>query len=127
MGKTGTRTESTAYNRGMDPLPRKLNKREANITPRVIRWFEKHYPKSCVVEVKIKGNTPAAHQEVTLHKTSRGLFSFKMPDWGGRNPADFFMVKGGDGVLATCEKTGRKWVCSCEVYGSNKEPFSIEV
>lgn len=84
-------------------LPKKKNHKEADVTPLVMRWFEKHYPRSCNVEVKIKGNTLLRHQEGALKKTQAGVFTHKMPDMGMRNPCDFYMIKDGDGVLVTCD------------------------
>lgn len=104
-------------------LPRKLNKREASITPRVMKWFENNYPKSCNVEVKVNGNLTKPHQDTALWQTAKGVFTHKIPDLGQKSPCDFYMIKKGDGVLVTCEKEKNRWICQGEVYGSNKKPF----
>lgn len=111
----------------VDELPRKLNKKEASITPKVKRWFLDNYKRPCAVEIKIKGRTPKPHQETSLIQASRGQFAYKPPDFGHQNPCDliFLLGKNTDGILATCEKDGQKWRCLCEVYGRNTDAFEI--
>lgn len=89
-------------------LPRVLNKKEADITPRVIEWFAKNYPRSVALEVKIKGNKVLPHQEIALKQVQGGTFSYKLPDTGRRNPFDAFVLKNADAFVVECSG----WRCT---------------
>lgn len=82
-------------------LPRKLNKREADITPRIEAWFQKNYHFDVAIEVKATktGSIPASavkpHQLKALLQvqTPEGL-AYKIPDaLHIRLPFDFFVLK----------------------------------
>lgn len=73
----------------MDPLPRKLNKKEADITPRIMKWFTESYPYDVCVELKIGDKKPRDHQQSALNAIAKGSFTYKIPDMGRRNPFDF--------------------------------------
>ena len=87
----------------MEKLPRKLNKREAKIDSKVLKWFELYHDKSSAVEVKIKGNKLKPHQEVALNQVQAGAFSYKMPDTGVRLPFDGFVLKNAEAWVVTCD------------------------
>jgi len=108
-------------------LPKKRNMTEARITPRVIKWFKDNYPRSCALEIKVKPNIILDHQDTALHQVCNGVFSYKIPDVGrSKKPFDAVVLKGdADGILVTCDKVNNRWVCECEVYGSNSKPFII--
>lgn len=106
----------------MDDLPRKLKKREASITPDVMRWFENNYPKSVALEVKIKGGKIKPHQEAALNQVAKGRFSYKIPDMGRRNCFDAFVLIQADPFLVTCDKG----VCEA-INKKTNETFSFEI
>lgn len=87
----------------MQELPRKIKKREAELTPRVIAWFEKYWAKSVAVEVKRKGGRLKEHQSAALNEVARGTFKHKLADTGRRQPFDFFILKKADAFLVVCE------------------------
>jgi len=84
-------------------LPKKRKHKEADITPQVMRWFEKHYPRTVTVEVKVGKNKPKPHQAAAIAQVLRGLFSWKIPDMGRRNPFDFIILKNADACIVACE------------------------
>lgn len=92
-------------------LPRVLKKKEAAITPRVMKWFEDNYPFSVAVEVKIRGNAILSHQDVALNQVQTGSFSYKIRDSGARNPFDFFVLKQADAFVVTCDGKWCEAVC----------------
>lgn len=85
-------------------LPRQLKKREADITPLVLKWFEQNWGNSCLIEVKIGDGKVKPHQEAALRKTNDGVFSWKMPDMGNRNCADAFFLRDADACVVRCTK-----------------------
>ena len=74
-------------------LPKFQNKKEDKIKKKVMKWFEKNYPHSVALEIKIKGNNLLPHQEVALKRVWAGAFSYKIPDTGRRNPFDAIVLK----------------------------------
>lgn len=90
----------------LPPLPRVLNKKEADITPDVFKWFRENYPYTVALEVKIKGGRMKPHQKVALDEVQRGVFSFKFPDMGRRNPFDGVVLHDAEAFVVTCD--GRK-------------------
>ena len=82
-------------------LNRKLKKREAEITPRVLDWFRKNYPFSCAIEIKAtkKATIPASallpHQlQSLLAVQSEAGLTHKISDIGRiRQPFDAFQLK----------------------------------
>ena len=101
-------------------LPRKLNKREAKITPDVIRWFKENYKTSVALEIKVGKNKLLPHQEIALEQVQKGSFSWKIPDMGTRNPFDSFILKNANAFVVICD--GRE----CEATRiDNKEKFKI--
>ena len=104
------------------PLPRQLNKREAKIDSKVLEWFEKNYPNSVAIEVKIKGGKLKPHQEVALNQVAKGKFHFKIPDMGRRNPFDGFVLKNAEAFVVTCD--GNK--CQAVQIGGDKK-FEIKI
>ncbi len=83
----------------MPPLPRKLNKREAAITPKILKWLRANHPESAAIEIKAtdKGTIPRgalqSHQEAALFMASHGTLCHKISDAGHtRNPFDAFVL-----------------------------------
>jgi hypothetical protein len=105
----------------MPPLPKKRQKKEADVTPLVVAWFREHYPRSCALEIKVGDNKILPHQDRALKETQNGCFSYKIPDMGRQNPFDAFLLKGADGVLVRCD--GRQ--CRAEVYDGTSFDFKI--
>lgn len=86
-------------------LPRKRKKDEADVTPDVMAWFERNYTEnSYVVEVKVKGGRLKRHQPSALRQVDDGFFDLKLKDWGGRNPFDFFGIRGADAFVVVVDK-----------------------
>lgn len=84
----------------MEKLPRILKKREASITPKIVEWLKKNLKHDFLYEIKhCKGDTIAEsellpHQKKSLLACRNGVFNYKIPDMGGRNPADGFQMVG---------------------------------
>lgn len=103
-------------------LPKKYNRREAKIDQLVIDWFYKHWPRSTIIEVKVKGGRVKEHQRSLLDRVAKThTFKYKHPDMGQRTPGDGFTIKDGDAVLCWCD--GR--VCQCEI--NNEEKITITI
>ncbi len=105
-------------------LPKIKKKREANITPDVLRWFRNNYPHSCAIEIKYGKNTLEEHQKTALAQVQAGAFTFKIPDTGRRNPFDGFLLRDAYACVVICE--GR----TCNVECTNKkktDTFEIRV
>ena len=102
-------------------LPKKRKHKEADITPSVIKWFEDHYPYSCALEIKIFGNKVKIHQEAALKKVDSGVFSYKIPDMGRKNPFDVFILKNAKALIVTCQGN------LCEAVEPNGNWFSFEI
>jgi len=102
-------------------LPRTLKKREADITPHVLAWFKKNYPRSCAIEIKYGKNKLEDHQVTALAQVAKGSFTYKIPDMGRKNPFDGFLLKDADAVVVTCEKR------TCDVEVNKTHTFTIKV
>jgi len=82
-------------------LPRKLQKREQSITPRVLEWFNKNFPFSVALEIKATKTAsipPSAllpHQlQALLAVQSEAGLTHKISDAGRiRQPFDAFQMK----------------------------------
>lgn len=106
----------------MPDLPRTLNKREAKITPAVLRWFRERYPGSCAIEVKVGvgDSIPASavkpHQMASLKAADTG-FVHKLSDIARiKQPFDAFMLKGVPGYVVACFPKHKK----CLVIDANR-------
>lgn len=91
-------------------LPRKLNKREASITPKIIKWFKENYPESVALEIKItKTNSiprsallPHQQKALIAVQTAQGL-THKLSDIGHiRQPFDAFIMKNTRSFVIAC-------------------------
>lgn len=103
-------------------LPKKYERREAKIDGRVAQWFEKNYPRSILLEVKVEGGRLKEHQERLIKKMSKtGQFKYKFPDGGKRTPLDYVILKDADVVLAEC--AGNTCVCTI----NNNHQMTIKV
>lgn len=105
----------------LPPLPKKYNRKEADITGDVMRWFIKNHRDSCAIEVKIKGNKPLPHQEKALKQVHTGVFAYKIPDTGKITPFDFFMLKNAEAFVVTCD--GR----NCEAKDPDGMGFTFKI
>ena len=102
-------------------LPKQYKRKEASITPLVMKWFKENYPESCAVEVKVKGGSVLSHQKLALSEV-KGAFTYKIPDSGRKNPFDFFMLKNSKVFVVICD--GMK--CHAEeITGDDEFPFYI--
>lgn len=110
---------SSLVNGNLPNLPKKRKHKEADITPAVLNWFEKNYPKSVALEIKIKGGRIKEHQKIALRQVQDGIFSYKLPDMGRKNPFDGIVLKNTDAFLIVCD--GRKCIAS----GPKEFEFSI--
>jgi hypothetical protein len=102
-------------------LPRTLKKREADITPHVLTWFRKNYPRSCAIEIKYGKNKLEEHQKTALAQVAKGVFAHKIADTGRKNPFDAFLLKNADAIVVTCEKR------NCLVEVNQTHSFTIKV
>lgn len=90
----------------MPPLPRVLKKKEAHHTPAIMKMMLQKYG-TCAVEVKRRGNKVLPHQMKALKAvTSKEGFAWKLPDYGNRNPFDFFCMKNIPSFIVWIEKDG---------------------
>ena len=106
----------------LPPRPKKIKRKEAAVTPFVIRWFAANWGNSCAIEVKVKGNTTIKHQNRNLKRVANGSFSYKIPDMGQKSCYDAFVLKNADAFVVTCEKR------ICKVYDVKKDStFTIKV
>ena len=92
-----------------------MNKREADVTPKVVAGFKKRHKgsRNWGMEVKMKGGKVADHQKKALKQVEDGTFTYKIPDQGMRNPFD--VINLGDADAVVCFVDGRQ--VSCEVNG----------
>lgn len=102
-------------------LPKKRKHTEADITPLVFAWFEKNYPKSVAIEIKVKGGRFLPHQAIALRMVQNGVFSHKFPDMGRLNPFDGVILKGADAFEVWCDKG------VCIAYGYDGQEFTFEL
>ena len=93
------------------------NDLEAEVTPKIMKWFLDNRIKSCMVEVKIKGNKPKRHQMSVLMKVAKGKFAYKFPDGRSRTPADFICLINASAYLVTFDPATR--ICDAEQIGGN--------
>ena len=103
-------------------LPKLRRNKEADVRPLVDKWLCKNYPKSVAYEVKVKGGKIYEHQPIALKQVEDGLFSYKPPDMGRRNPFDGIILKNADALLIICD--GR--LCSAYTY-DNEHLFDFKV
>ena len=85
-------------------LPQKRKHREADVTPEVLLWFEKNYPRTVALEIKVDKNKLLPHQKIALQQVEFGVFKYKLPDMGRKNPFDGFVMKNADAFVVVCEK-----------------------
>lgn len=104
-------------------LPKKLNKKEAKITPAVLKWFEDHYPYSCALEIKVGKNKVLDHQLIALKQVADGTFSYKIPDTGRRNPFDAVVLQNAKAFIITCDATSK----DCMAVDVNGDWFKFNV
>ena len=83
-------------------LPKKRQHKEADVTPAVIAWFEKNYPKSVALEIKVNTNKVLPHQYAALRQVAAGSFAYKLPDMGRRMCYDAFILKQADALTVRC-------------------------
>lgn len=86
----------------MTRLPKKRARKEADVTPRVVKWFRENYANSVALEIKVGKNRALPHQRAALCAVQDGMFSYKIPDQGARNPFDAFVLYNADAFLVTC-------------------------
>lgn len=102
----------------MPPLPKKVNRREAEVDGKVAErlcWLHKHRP--WAMEVKIKGGRLKPHQQVALKQVENGTHPpQKIPDMGRQNPYDYYYL-GPTPDAIVCVVDGKQ--VRCEVRGSS--------
>lgn len=85
-------------------LPKKYKRTEAKIDGLVLNWFYNNYPKSVLVEVKIKSNKMLPHQKLAQEEVNRTKkFKYKFPDQGLRLPADGIVLQNAEAWCVTCD------------------------
>ena len=98
---------------------------EADITPKVLKWFEKHYKHSCALEIKTTKGRLKPHQKVALEKVSKGTYSYKIPDKGVRNPFDAVVLQGADAFVVVCDVKAK--FCTVKDPATNAVQFNFKV
>jgi len=83
----------------LPPLPKLRKKKEADVTPLIMKWFKENWRKSYAVEVKIMTGRLKTHQPAALKKVVQNEFDMKLKDFGARNPFDFFGLKNADAFI----------------------------
>ena len=90
-------------------LPKKLNKREAKVTPRVLEWFRQNKTlSSCAIEIKAtnKDTIPEKalqpHQRRALLAAKNGGITHKIADNRTRLPFDAFYLKNAGAWVVAC-------------------------
>ncbi len=92
--------KKSEYVSALPELPKKLDKIEADCTPRVLAWFKKYHKGSCAIEIKatrentIPESALLPHQRAALlaAETTNGIIH-KISDAGHtRNPFDAFFL-----------------------------------
>jgi len=80
----------------MEDLPRVLHKREAQKTSKILLCFKE----TCAIEVKqtrsqtLPANSVKPHQRDYLLQAKHGIFRFKIPDTGRKQPFDAVVLAG---------------------------------
>ena len=89
-------------------LPKKRNTREADLTPKVLKWFRENHVGSCAIEIKASAGTriPASalapHQRLALEAAAKQGIVHKIADNKAKNPFDAFMLKGVPAYVVAC-------------------------
>ena len=91
-------------------LPKLRKHKEGDITPGVIKWFTKNWKRNFVLEIKTKTGKIKPHQIAALKQVSNGVFIYKIPDTGRKNPFDVIGIKDADPFIVICDKR------VCKVY-----------
>ncbi len=102
--------ETLIQSHTLPELPKKKNKTEAKVTPRVLAWLKKNYPFSVAVEIKVTKTNSIAKSALQPHqlkallavKDPAGL-SYKIPDNSRiRLPFDAFIMKKTPAYVVAC-------------------------
>lgn len=101
-------------------LPKKMNRREAEIQHRVAeKLIKKHPHRNWILEVKTHKGKQKKHQKVVQKKIENGKFLYKFADMGREVPGDYMYLGDGDYIL--CSETERKNEITCQVNGGVME------
>jgi hypothetical protein len=105
----GTDSWAMADTSTLPDLPKKRQKREAKVTPRVLEWFRKAHKGPCAIEIKAtKGNTVseselAPHQKLALLAAMGEGIVHKLSDEARRKqPFDAFKLEGVPAYVVAC-------------------------
>lgn len=109
----------------VEKLPRKNNRKEADLTPRIIAWFERNYDHSVALEIKMQGGRVLPHQRASLIQVSSGVFSYKLPDMGKRLPFDAFILHGADAFIVWVNPKTRECIAKDPI--TNVEQFRFTI
>lgn len=94
------------------PLPKKQNRREADLDSRVAKAVERKHPhKNWALEVKLWNNKLARHQKAALNQVENGKFLHKLPDQGNRQPFDYIKLGDADAIVCVIQENLRDVVC----------------
>lgn len=97
-------------------LPKRLKKREADVTPRILAWFKAHHPSSCAIEIKatdtnsIPRSALLPHQEAALKAAqSKGGLIHKIADASHlRLPFDAFFLRETEAYVVAAFTTSKE-------------------
>lgn len=92
----------------LPPLPTVRKRREADVTPKVLKWFREHHQGSAAIEVKatdtdyIPEGALKDHQRAALLAASGQGLVHKIADAKRKNPFDAFMLQGVQSYVVAC-------------------------
>lgn len=81
-------------------LPKFYNRKEEKVDGKIAQWFFKNYPSNFTLEIKVDNNKALPHQITALNQVHNGIFLYKIPDMGRKNPFDYIGIKQSDSVHA---------------------------
>lgn len=97
-------------------LPKKINRREADIQTRVAKKLQERHKHRCwLLEVKTAKGKQKPHQKAAQKQVEDGTFLWKPHDGNNRNPGDFIYLGDADYIL--CSETSTKNEIVCQVNG----------
>jgi len=93
-------------------LPKKMNKKEADLTLKVVNKLKKYHPhRNWALEVKYGNNKLEEHQKKALKQVENGKFGYKIPDMGRRNPLDYIFLGDADAIVCTISDNNKDVIC----------------
>lgn len=115
---TESMTRPMSRTTSLPSLPSLKKKREANLTPSILKWFRENGPSCCAIEIKVtdKKRIPKSallpHQKQALMDVYRGGIVYKLTDEARREqPFDAFKLAFAKGFVVACFTGAGARVC----------------